>query len=484
MARQFSLFFVCTMMWSACFFKPAFNGDAAVKDDGAIVDAPADATMDARPLCTAPTIAANFRFSSRRNGAVGRLNADDLDDFVVHGFVPADDGGTDIPYVWVYMGNPHGINLLCPDEQYPLPEYRFAEGLFKGEIGAVYIGNLFPTKAGHTGDLLIAAQHTDGQVALRWRSYAGATAVDITRKFSAMQTPNWRDVDASTPGFIAELRKSDTSVDIYWGGGEQIYVSRLTSSDFITSEFSETQLPLDSPALMMVWFGLGRFDMATIATSAIRDGDSLFLSARAGVAATVPLTFSNLNFGKATTQISDIARQTSLTNPAVVVAKPIERASEILELSVPDPIGNHTLAPSFPNTTSIRDVFVTNFDSREPTLRNQWKLLVLKQERYSTRGGNPALVLFDVDADAANGVLVEASEKPLMFASDDTSNKFPPFMVVGNFESTNQKSVRVFHRVSGEPMTTAVDCFTLQISEAKHSTASVPGDLASVACVH
>ncbi|MBP9088633.1 MAG: hypothetical protein KBG15_21095, partial [Kofleriaceae bacterium] len=154
MAGYHRLFFVSLLLTSGCFSKPAFNGDASTNNDGAIPDGPSDA----RPLCSSQPITPNFRFSSRHNGAVGRLDADNLDDFAVHGYVPANDGGTDIPYVWVYMGNPRGINLMCPDEEYPLPEYRYNAASFNGEIGAVHIDNLFPNKVGHTGDLLIAAQ--------------------------------------------------------------------------------------------------------------------------------------------------------------------------------------------------------------------------------------------------------------------------------------------------------------------------------------
>lgn len=470
------IIFLCGLwLFSGCFFKPAFNSDGSMKDDAA---------LDARPLCSSATIAPNFRFSSRRNGAVGRLDADELDDFVVHGFVPDIGGGTDIPYVWVYMGNPGGINLLCPDEEYPLPEYRFVESSPSagcGEIGAVHIVNLFPTKSGHTGDLLVAAQTARCRVSLRWRSYAGANAVDLNKSFTAVSTPNWHDILASAPGFIASLQQSDTDVDIYWGGGSQIYASHVTANDFITSEFQEATFTDADAAIMMVRFGSAARDIATVAVSAaLPDGDSLFLSPRKGAEITTPLTFMDLNFGKSTDQPIDIARQTSLTNPAVVVAKQFASGSEILEFSIPGPLGNHTLAPQFANSISIRDVFVTNFNSLDPTLRNQWKLLLLKQERYSSSGGNLSLVLYD--ADALSGKLDEASEQPLRLPADDISNDFPPFMVVGNFESTSKKSVRVFHRVRGVPMATGIACFTLNISADNHDTMSVPADLAPIAC--
>ncbi len=371
---------------------------------------------------------------------------------------------------------------MCPDEEYLLPEYRYNAASFNGEIGAVHIDNLFPNKVGHTGDLLIAAQKGDGSASLRWRSYAGANAADTTRDFRPGALPNWRDAADGTPGFIAGLRQSDISADVYWGGGGQIYVSRLTASDFITSEFGENAFRGDAFATMMVPFGFNTRTIATVAASSTNDGDSLFSSDRSGASPTTQIVFTDENFGKSTDQIIDIARQTSLTNPAVVVAKPFATSSEILEFSVPDPIGNVTLSPQFPATTSIRDVFVTNFDSADGELRNQWKLLVLKQERYSNSGGQPALVLFDVDVNLGARTLPEVSEQLLTLPADNTSDTYPPFMVVGNFESTNHKSVRVFHRVSGTPMSTGLDCFTLNINAATHSTPSLPADLAPIAC--
>jgi hypothetical protein len=264
------------------------------------------------------------------------------------------------------------------------------------------------------------------------------------------------------------------------GGAQEIYVSRLTNNDFITSEFQEAVFTAAKAALMMVRFGFASRDMATVAFSGALDGDSLFLSRRGGAAIATPLTFLDLNFGKSADKNTDVVRQTSLTNPAVVVAKAFALGSEILEFSIPGPVNNHTLAPQFPNTVSIRDVFVTNFDSADATLRNQWKLLLLKQVRFSSNGGDLSLVLYD--ADALSGGLIEASERPIALPSDDTSNIYPPFMVVGNFESINKKSVRVFHRIKGAPMATGINCFTLNVSADNHASMSVPADLASIPC--
>jgi hypothetical protein len=474
-----------------CFSKPTFGGlkDDATSNDGRVVDAPFDAALlvDAAPLCMAPTMIPGFRFSSRRNGVVGRLNGDQYDDFAVFGYAsnvaPTD---ADMPYVWVYFGNPNGINIQCPSEQIAVPQLQ-RNG--SGGVAALYINNFFPTLPNHTGDLLIAGANSTGRPVLMRRSYSGATATQVSQVFSnLMATQLWSDAPSASAGFVATLSQpinpvDAMSVDIFWGGGGTIFSTNVTREGIVGAGASQS-LPSHS-VNSMTQFGFGQSKVAAIESNVV-DSQSLFVSEdRRNTAANTPLNLTSATFGSGSNLTPDVVRQVRLTNPAVVVAKQFSNTNVRLEFSVPDPIGNKVLSPSLPgnaNERSIRDVFVTNFGATVDAERNNWKLLLLLQDRFSVVGGNLALEL--IDANAVSPLLNIRSTKSIAIPMDATSDTLPPFMLTGNFEATDSMSVRVFHRLSGPVHSTGITCFKLAIDVSTHQTASTDASLAPAPCVH
>jgi hypothetical protein len=179
-------------------------------------------------------------------------------------------------------------------------------------------------------------------------------------------------------------------------------------------------------------------------------------------------------------------RQVNLSNASVVVAKRFANADEQLEFSAPSPVDPQILRPALAgaqDSRSIRDVFVTNFDTEVDVKRDTWKLLLLLQDRVSTAGGDLALQLIDVNLFGSPKLNIR-STKSIAIATDNTSDTFPPFMMTGNFEATNSKSVRVFHRLNGPVHSTGITCFKLAIDVSTHQIASTDASLTPASCAH
>ena len=468
---------------TGCFSKPNFAGTHDGPIDAQLLDGTTDGTVG----CSHP-LASGTHFATRRNGAVGKLNGDALDDFAVHGI--AVEGGLEIPYVWVYFGKASGIDMACPDQALRLPEYRYDPAKFTGGMGALEIRNLLPAQSGHTGDLLIAAATSDGDAQIHWRSYAGATSKDIVSGGRPNATPNWRDVPDASRGFITALPKAN-GWDIYYGGGGQVYVLNLKDTETFTSDsFHENDTSsFNMPALLtMLPQGFGSTVLSAVTADLNLSQRGLYESDdRRGKLSTVPMSFAlpTTGFGLQT-EVIHVVRKANLTNEAAVIIKVPQTtpaSGPVIELTIPDPLANTTLRTTFSANASlsIRDIFVTNFGSADATLRNQWKVLLLVQKRYDPNGGAPRLSLFD--ANALTAMMTEASTKSFTVPANDASDYWPPFMVVGNFESTAFQSVRVFHHTANAPLAaTGITCFKLDIAPAQHGMMSMPNDLSEVPC--
>jgi hypothetical protein len=452
----------CTFLLMACvvglgcFSKPPEAGNSS------------DASVSLCPSGKQP-IAPNFVFASHRNGAVGRLNADALDDFVVHGTAPSlGNPNKTIPYVWVYMGDENGFDLQCPDEQYLLEELQ--------NVGALFVDQLFTTSE-PTGDLVVVgAKATDTantEATLIWRHYTGGDSAlaTIDHNVANFGVPNWGDT-VTNFGFISGLwsrdnAMTDTNAQLFWGGGNHVFSTEfnLLPNELSILPSSNHVSPIPSAASFA---GIvDRSFESSRGLSGVRmtmgTETTIFYDDRFSEGADVPLSLGPVQNSSSNphAQLDFIRRMSLGNNAAIFSTTNLLNDNASLEVATPDPVGVFKILSTDNLRPAFRDAFIDNADTIDPPKRNQMRLLVLQQKRFDSSNSNTRLVLYELEIANSQGEIgppVKYKSVPIEEGgiSDDT----PPFMVVGNFENSaaGEKSVRVFHR-KGAGGGTGVNCY-------------------------
>jgi hypothetical protein len=462
---------VASALGVGCLGKPPENGSP--NDAAFSTDARGDGPVGLCPPGK-QSIESHFVFAAHRNGAVGRLNADALDDFVVHGTAQSKSNPSKtIPYVWVYMGDANGFDLQCPDEEYPLDGIEY--------IGAVFIDRLFTT-AEASSDLIIVGdklvQPADSVATLIWRHYTGSdsASVAIDHDVSGFGVPDWNDVVART-GFVAALlsedrAKTETNAQLFWGGGNHVYATELNLLSGVPSiGMDSTHISPPSAARTvagMVGSSVGGVrELYGVRISTVNES-TIFYDNRQNDDPTFLLTLDDApSSSMGPHQQLDFFRPMSLGNRAAIFsATNLGTEKPSLEVATPTPVGNFKIQSTSDSSIAFRDAFITNFDNlNEAGARTQMKLLVLQQKRYAAGQSSTFLALHELDivnaADREINPPANYQWVPIM--DGDVSDTFPPFMVVGNFEdaAVGKMSVRVFHRTgaSASDFGTGVNCY-------------------------
>jgi hypothetical protein len=198
---------------TGCFSKP----DAPAANDAAVSDGNIDAAEQPRPCTPLPNGA---EFASYRNGAVGRLDGDALDDMAVFGTVPSTVAGKREPHVWVYHGSRSGFDLQCPHEDFAFANWTL--------VGAVDIAP-FPNRDG----LLIVAgiSGNPAMASSRAMEYSVTDYLNGVKKSESHMSwpapnavPDWMPNKLNMGSFIASRTTNDGSAQqILLGGADRVF---------------------------------------------------------------------------------------------------------------------------------------------------------------------------------------------------------------------------------------------------------------------
>lgn len=235
---------------AGCFTKPA----APVADDAPVLDGNSDAAEQPR-ACTPLPIGAEF--ASYRNGAVGRLDGDALDDMAVFGTVPS--GGKRLPHVWVYHGSRRGFDLQCPHEDFAFESWTL--------VGAVDIAP-FPNRDG-----LLIVVGISGDPAMpdsRAMEYSVTDYLNGVKKSESHMTrlapnavPVWKPNSLNVASFIASRTTDDGSEQqILLGGGDRVFGITWLGADGALSNAGFT-LTTDMGLYQALYLPSGMFYGAT-----------------------------------------------------------------------------------------------------------------------------------------------------------------------------------------------------------------------------